>query len=268
MRLFCICSALAAAILACGVSTDEERELGAEYAAHADSQLPLLEDTVVTSFVTRLGESLATRTSRADLGWRFTVVNSSTVNAFALPGGFIYVTRGLMENSEQLEELAGVMAHEVGHVELRHPTKQMEKSAHRDVALFMLCTLTNACATPGRAIAVQVAADAASAQYSQGEETQADSEAVDITYRAGFDPAGLPAFLRRLLARSAEQPTPIEAFFSSHPTDEARVAALNRRIAAAVPSGARDLIRDTPEFQAIREHLRQLPPPPVISGQQ
>ncbi len=253
MRHSCICSALAAAILACGVSTDEEREFGAEYAAHADSQLPLLEDTVVTSFVTRLGESLATRTSRADLGWRFTVVNSSMVNAFALPGGFIYVTRGLMENSEQLEELAGVMAHEVGHVELRHPTKQMEKSAHRDVA---------------RVIAVQVAADAASAQYSQGEETQADSEAVGITYRAGFDPAGLPAFLRRLLARRAEQPTPIEAFFSTHPTDEARVAALNRQIAAAVPSGERDLIRDTPEFQAIREHLRQLPPPPVISGQQ
>jgi predicted Zn-dependent protease len=246
----------------CSVSENDERAIGAEEAASVDSQLPILRDSVVTAFVTKLGQSIASRTSRADLEWRFAVVNTADVNAFSLPGGYIYVNRGLIESSDSLDELAGVMGHEIGHVVRRHSVRQLQKAAKRDVGVVLLCTLTRACHTLGGAVAVQVGADAMTARYSQHDETEADSEAVVNSVRAGFDPEGLPAFLKWMLEHRTDQLTPIDAFFATHPTDEARIAVLERRI-AGLGRSQQALVRDTPEFQAVREHLRALPPPPV-----
>jgi predicted Zn-dependent protease len=248
---------------ACSVSQSDERTIGAEEAASVDSELPLLRDSVVTAFVAKLGQSIASRTSRADLDWRVAVVNADDVNAFSLPGGFIYVNRGLIERSDRLDELAGVMGHEIGHVVRRHSVKQLQKAAKRDVGVVLLCTLTRACSTLGGAIAVQAGADAMTARYSQRDEAEADSEAVVNTVRAGFDPEGLPAFLQWMLEQRTDQPTPIDAFFATHPTDEARVSALKRQIARLGLSPQRALVRDTPEFQSVREHLRALPPAPA-----
>lgn len=251
--------------IACSVSESDERELGAYEAAYIDSTAPLIQDTAITRYVETLGRSLTSRTSRADLDWRYRVVNTSVVNAMALPGGFVYVTRGLLEQSGQMDELAGVMGHEIGHVVRHHSINQMKEQGKRGVALLMLCTLTRACATPGGAIAVRVGADASSAQYSQHDESEADSAAVMITVAAGIDPEGLPAFLGTVLARRTEQPTVIDAFFASHPTDEARISALRRQIAGLRPLPG-DLRRDTPEFHAIQARIRALPPPPPDSS--
>ena len=200
--------------------------------------------------------------SAADIDWRFTVVNVWPVNAFALPGGYVYVTRGLIEESDRLDKLAGVMGHEVAHVVRRHTAKQIQEGRKQDVGVVLLCTLTGLCKSLGGAIAVQVGADAQTAQYSQLHEAEADSVGVSIIRRAGIDPNGLPSFLETVLAQRAEQPTPLEAFFASHPTDESRIAALRKQIAALGPSTAAPLIRDTPEFQAFRDRVRALPLPP------
>jgi predicted Zn-dependent protease len=245
----------------CSVSQSDERAIGAEEAASVDSQLPILRDTVVTAFVAKLGQSIASRTSRADLDWHFAVVNTDDVNAFSLPGGFVYVNRGLIESSDRLDELAGVMGHEIGHVVRRHSVKQLQKTAKRDVGVVLLCTLTRACHTLGGAIAVQVGADAMTARYSQRDEMEADSEAVVNTVRAGFDPEGLPSFLRWMLEHRTDQPTPIDAFFATHPTDKARISSLESQIAKLGRSPQRALVRDTPEFQTMRKHLQKLPPP-------
>ena len=258
----CLALGALAAMPACSISQNEERELGAEEAARVDSQLPLVGDTAIARFVTALGRSMASRTSRADLDWRFAVVNTGEVNAFALPGGFVYVNRGLIEQSDSLDELAGVMAHELGHVVRRHSVKQLQEAGKRDVAVVMLCTLTPACRTLGGRIAVQVGADARTARYSQRDESEADSEAVVITIRAGFAPEGLPAFLHKLMERRTDQPTPLDAFFSTHPTDQARIDALDRQIAARGAPPGRKLVRDTPEFHEIQARLRAMPPPP------
>ena len=114
---------LAAVLLVAACSTTsqtEEREMGAADAAKVDSQLPLVHDSAINQYINTLGRSLAAHTSRADLDWRFAVVNSPEINAFALPGGFIYVNRGAIEQADRLDQLAGVMGHEVGHVVLRH----------------------------------------------------------------------------------------------------------------------------------------------------
>jgi predicted Zn-dependent protease len=257
--------ALGALVLtaACSVSQSDERAIGAEEAANVDSTLPILRDSATTEFVATLGRTIASRTSRADLDWHFAVVNSTDLNAFSLPGGFIYVNRGLIENSDRLDELAGVMGHEIGHVVRRHSVKQLEKGAKRDVGVVLLCTLTRACQTIGGRIAVQIGTDAMSAQYSQRDESEADSEAVVNTVRTGFDPEGLPAFLQWMLEHRTAQPTAIDAFFATHPTDEARIADLERQIARVDRSRRPSLVRDTPEFQTMRQHLRALPPPPT-----
>ena len=264
MRRMRVCLALGALTVAaaCSVSERDEREIGSSEAASIDSQVPIVHDTAITQFVTRLGQSLTSHTDRADLDWRFTVVNVWPVNAFALPGGYVYVTRGLIEQSDRLDELAGVMSHELAHVVRRHTAKQIQEGHKQDVGVVLLCTLTGLCGTLGGAIAVQVGADAQTAQYSQRHEAEADSVGVIITRRAGIDPEGLPLFLEKVLAQRAEQPTPLEAFFASHPTDESRIAALRREIAALGPSPSAPLIHDTPEFQAFRDRVRALPLPP------
>jgi predicted Zn-dependent protease len=263
MRLARVCLALGVLTtmpVACSVSERDERELGSSEAASIDSQVPIVHDSAITQYVTKLGRSLTANTGRTNIEWRFSVVNVWPVNAFALPGGYVYVTRGLIEQSDRLDELAGVMGHEIAHVVRRHSVKQIQEGRKQDAGLVLLCSLTGLCGTLGGAIAVQVGADAHSAQYSQRHEAEADSVGVHLIGRAGIDPVGLPLFLEKVLAQRAEQPTPLEAFFASHPTDESRIAALRREIAVlGSPTG---LIRDTPEFQAFRQRVRALPLPP------
>ena len=253
-----VCLAVAAG---CSVSPEAEREIGAADAAKIDSEMPLIRDTVIDRFVTALGESMATRTSRANLDWHFSVVNSPEVNAFALPGGFIYVNRGAIEQADRLDELAGIMGHEIGHVVRRHSAKQIEETEKKDAGVVLLCTLTIACRTIGGQIAIRVGVDAKSAHYSQKDEAEADSEGVVNTTRAGIDPEGLPSFFQKLLDTRARQPSAFESFFSTHPTDQSRVTATRKQIAAAGVAG-KDLLRDTPEFHAIQARVKTIPPPP------
>jgi len=236
------------AISGCGISEDQERSLGASDAAQIDTTLPLIHDSVITQYVAALGSSMAKLTSRGDLDWRFAVVNSSEVNAFALPGGFIYVNRGAIEQADREDELAGIIGHEIGHVVRRHSVQQLQKREKGEVALVMLCTLTRACRTVGGQVAIDVGANALAAHYSQHDEAEADSEGVMNTRRAGIDPEGLPSFFEKLLEMQKQQPTAVGAFFSTHPTDASRVAATRRQIASLPPTPGATLRRDSAAF--------------------
>jgi predicted Zn-dependent protease len=205
---------------------------------------------------------MASHTSRADLDWHFAVVNSPEVNAFALPGGFIYVNRGVIEQADRMDELAGIMGHEIGHVVRRHSVTQMQHAKREEVKLVMLCTLTPVCRGIGGKILVGVSAEAKRARYSQADEAEADSEGVVNTVAAGIDPEGLPAFFQQLLDKRAQQPSLFEVFFSTHPTDQSRVTATRKQIAELPAARAPGLMKDTPEFHAIQQRVRSLPPPP------
>ncbi len=266
-RLWSIALAAAIATVACGrPSQEEEREIGAADAAHVDSQLPIVHDSVIEQYINTLGRSMASRTSRADLDWRFAVVNSPEVNAFALPGGFIYVNRGAIEQADRLDELAGIMGHEIGHVVRRHSVEQMQKAKKDELGLIMVCTMTHICRSLGGKVLVGIGAERMHARYSQKDEAQADSEGVVNTTRAGIDPEGLPSFFEKLLAKRAEQPTAVEAFFSTHPTDQSRVAETRKEIAETPAAHAQGLVRDSPEFHAIQDRVKALPAPPAASS--
>lgn len=256
--------ALAGALLiaGCSVSQDQEVQIGRQNAEQVNAQLPLVNDPAVTDYVQRLGLSIASKTSRGDLDWQFFVVDSKEVNAFALPGGFIYVNRGLIERADKLDELAGALGHEIGHVVRRHSVQQMEKATGANVAVGLTCTLTRLCNSNVAQAAIQVGGAALFAKYSRHDEAEADSEAVVNVIRAGFDPEGIPVLFERLLEERRTSPLRIEAFFASHPLEEDRIRATQREIASLSPSVLRGLVKDQESYHQFQARLRALPPSP------
>lgn len=249
-------------LASCQVSEDQEVQLGRQNAEQVNAQLRLVRDPVVTKYVQDLGLSIARTTSRAELDWRFFVVDSREVNAFALPGGFIYVNRGLIERAQHLDELAGALGHEIGHVVRRHSVSQLEKQTGANVAVGLGCTLTRLCNSDVARAAIQVGGAALFARYSRRDEAEADSEAVVNVIRAGLDPEGIPVLFRRLIEERRTSPLRIEAFFASHPLEEDRIRATEREIQAIDPAQLQGLQRDDPSYQEFRKVLDALPHPP------
>lgn len=259
----------AAAVLAsaCTVSEDRETEIGARSSAQVNAQLPLVTDPVVVRYVTDLGLDIARRTSRGELDWRFYVIDSPEVNAFAMPGGFIYVNRGLIERTGQLDELAGVLGHEIGHVVRRHSVRQMEEAQRTNLGVSLVCSFTDACKSDAAQAAINVGGAALFARNSRLDELQADSEAAANVIRAGIDPDGIPSMFERLLAERQASPTALDGFFASHPLEERRIDAARRLIDAYDPAELEGLVTDAPEFHDFQARLRSLPrapaPPPA-----
>ncbi len=147
-------------LASCSLSEDQEVALGRQDAEQVNSQLPIVTDPAIQDYIQSLGESIAKKTSRSDLDWHFYVVNTKQVNAFALPGGFIYVNRGLIESSDRLDELTGSMGHEIGHVIQRHSVKQMESAQKTNIGVAAVCLLTNICHSGLTQVAMQVGGNA------------------------------------------------------------------------------------------------------------
>ena len=244
---------------ACAVDQSEEVRIGRENAQAVNARLPLVRDAVIGEYVQHLGADIASRTARADLDWRFSVVNSREVNAFALPGGFVYVNRGLIERADRLDELAGVLGHEIGHVVRRHGVQQMQNGARANTVVGLGCSLTGWCDNTVTQAAIQVGGAALFARYSRDDEAEADSEAVVNVVRTGFDPEGIPALFRRLIAERRTSPLAIEAFFASHPMEEERVRATEHQIGAIDPALRRGLLRDDAGYGAMRHRLMTMP---------
>ncbi|MGH7604283.1 MAG: M48 family metallopeptidase [Gemmatimonadaceae bacterium] len=250
-------------VSSCSVSQDKEVAMGRQDASEINAQLPIVTDPVVSGYIQNLGESIARTTSRADLDWHFYVVNTEQVNAFALPGGFIYVNRGLIESADKLDELTGTLGHEIGHVIERHSVRQMQNEQKANAGLTVVCTLTNICQNGLARAAVQVGGSALFARYSRTDELQADSEGVVNVTRAGYDPQGIPDLFQVLLKERQRRPTVVEGWFASHPLEEPRIARAKQLIAELKPGSADSLLVDTPEFHAFKARVSALPPPPA-----
>lgn len=258
--LACLCASVLAS--GCAVSEQEEVATGRAYAAQIDSQLPLITDPAIVDYVQDLGRHIASRTSRANLEWRFRVVDSKDVNAFAIPGGFIYVNRGLIERTERMDQLAGVLGHEIGHVVRRHSAEQMKRAGGANIGLALLCTLTNICESTAARVAIDVGGSAWLARHSRAAEAEADSEAVANVTRSGVSPDGIPEMFRILRRARERQPDRLQAFFASHPLEEDRIAATERMVQAIDPLIRRDLVRDDHAYRELKRRLVALAPSP------
>lgn len=250
-------------VASCGVSQQQEVELGATTAAEVSAQLPLIRDAAVVNYINTLGTQLARVTDTRNLAWTFTVVDSKEVNAFALPGGWIYVNRGLIERTTNVSELAGVLAHEIGHVTRRHSVQQLQQAQGANVGLSLLCTLTKVCESGASQAAINVGGSALFAKFSRTDEAEADAEAVATTIKAGISPRGIPAMFQKLLNERTRNAGALDAFFATHPLEESRITATEAQIAKYSASALDRLTTDTPAFQSFRRRLSTLPPSPT-----
>ena len=256
--------ALVVGLTACGVSTQQEIEMGAQYSEQINAQLPIVGDPELNRYVNVLGDSIARLTERDDIpDWKFYIVDSKEVNAFAVPGGYIYVNRGLIERTQRMDQLAGVLGHEIGHVVKRHSIKQMQQQQGANIGVTLACVLTSVCNSQAGQAAIQVGGTALFAKFSRSDETEADVEGIKNVIRAGISPNGIPEMFQILINERQSNPGSVESWFATHPLEEDRIAETQRIIATYSPAILRSLATDSRNYQTFKTRVRSLPPSPT-----
>ena len=186
------------------MSEDDEARIGAEEHKKIVKDLGgVYRSDDLAGYVAEVGGRLALTSEMPKIAWRFTVLNDQEVNAFALPGGYIYVTRGLLALAENEAEMAGVLAHEIGHVTARHTAQRYSTAMATNIGLTGLSILGSVFGVPsGLGQIVSSGAQMALQQYSQGQELEADMLGVRYMSRAGYDPNAMTSFFKKLKAHS------------------------------------------------------------------
>lgn len=227
------------------MSPAEERKVGAEEHPKVLTEFGgAYEDAAIQAYVTEIGASLVANSEQAGLPFRFTVLDSPMVNAFALPGGYVYVTRGLMALAESEAELAGVVGHEIGHVTARHGAQQQGRAVGIELIAGLLGVLSG---NSGIAQASSTLGGLYLRSYSREQEFQADSLGLRYLTRAGYDPAAMASFLVKLRDKSkldaemlgnAADPDEF-SLLSTHPRTIDRVKEAATAAIGAGPRGGR-----------------------------
>ena len=240
----------------CKVSPEQERQIGVQESTQIDSEMPLIRDTAIEQFVTALGKSMTSKTSRADLDWHFSVVNSPEVNAFALPGGFFYVDTGLILAADNEAELAGVMAHEIAHVAACHAARSRTRGQLMNMASlpFMLVGgPIGYAAYEGLTIATPLTFFSFSRKF----EAEADFLGVQYMYKAGYDPQALTSFFEKVKAMEGRHESAVAKAFRTHPQTPDRILKTQKEIATLLPAEAEYKL-DSSEFQDVKDHLNKM----------
>lgn len=204
-----------------------EVELGRTTAEDVLAQHDVCADRALDAAVREIGRRLVAAMGATPYSWRIRVLDSSEVNAFALPGGYLFVHRGLIEEAADWHEVAGVLAHECAHVLERHGVRNLA----REIGLMIIVYAAVGDAGAVERFLVGNAAGLASMSFSRDQEREADRRGLELVYAAGFDPTGLPRFLRKLSA-SAGMAGALPAMLSTHPDSSERAAELDARIRA------------------------------------
>jgi beta-barrel assembly-enhancing protease len=267
MKRLALAATTALTLAACGVSTQQEVEMGAGYAQQINAQLPIVSDPEINRYINVLGDSIARLSDDRNLEWHFYVVDSKEVNAFAVPGGFIYINRGLIERADKMDQVAGVLGHEIGHVTNRHSIKQMQKMQGAQVGVTLGCVLLRACTSDAAQAGISLVGNAVFAKFSRSDEQEADRSGVTYITRANIDPRGIPEMFQKLLEERKARPAGVEAWFSTHPLEEDRIAETQGIIAKIDPAILQTLTQDSPNFQTFKQRIMSLPPSPTTRTQ-
>ncbi len=241
-------------------SEQQDIQLGRQVAQDAERQLPLLNNPRVDRYLQQLGSKLAAKAPFYDYPYTFKAVNDASINAFALPGGPTYFHRGVIEAADNEAQLAGVMAHEIAHVALRHGTNQATKAYAWQLGLGIFGGVLGSDSV-GAVLAQLGAGFAANSillKYSRDAERQADVLGTQMLYDAGYDPRAMVQFFEKIEAERKGGGPP--EFFSSHPKPENRIERVNEEI-EKLGGLPRNYRRDSAEFQEIKRLVVRLPAP-------
>lgn len=233
------------------ISIQQEKELGAKFAVEVEKQHKVVADQEVQAYVDRLGRRLLAGASHVEFDYTFKVVEDDSLNAFAIPGGHIYVHTGLIKAAQNEAELAGVIAHEINHSVARHGTRAMTQQYGYSLVMQLVLGQNPGMLTQ---LAASLFGKAGQMSYSRSMESQADYLAVDTMTKSGVNPQALISFFEKLQGAGARSPSTVEKFFSSHPVTGDRIAEVKAEIASQPPRIWPPV--DQAPFKAIKARLR------------
>lgn len=251
-------------LVAC-VSEDREREIGDQLATQINAHLPLLRDPSLTGSLTQLGDQLARASDRPDVRYSFYIVDAEEVNAFAIPGGHIYVNRGLIERTENAAELSAILAHEIGHISARHGAQMLQRQLRTGSVVSVLYRLIL-----GREpalldhSALGIGGALWTAAHSRADELEADQLAVRTLVTAGVDPIGIVTLLHSLRSEEAQERGTAAQWFSTHPMSADRLRQTRDQVREFRGESTPDLTRDAAWYPKFLSRMRKLPPSPAM----
>lgn len=242
------------------VSVQDEVQLGRETAAQINSELPLVQDAASLQYLNQLGTSIASRADTRGIPYRFYIVNAPEVNAFAIPGGHIYINRGLIERAANVSELAGVLAHEIAHVTHRHGIDQWQRAQNANLGLAVLYGVLLGRNPSGvEQVGIQIAGTGYFSGHSREAEREADISAIQYLINSGIHPGGLVTMFETLLAERQRNPGALEQWFSTHPTTQERIDNTRTAINQIGANRLQGLTTNSQAFTNFRSRVSGLP---------
>jgi len=240
------------------LSISQEQQLGEQSSRQLGGQLEFVTDAAVVRYVDGIGREIVAAAGPQPYAYRFFVVNDAELNAFALPAGYIYIHTAVVLQAQNVSELAGVVAHEVGHVAERHVAQNYNRQRNTGIVYQVFAVAASifvgGYAAAGGQMLGQLAAVAYVNQFTREAETQADDFAIDVLPRAGYAPRGLVTFFETLKRQGGARPP---TFLSSHPATEDRIAHAASRIARAnLRAGLR--VTDDGALEIAQRRIRML----------
>ncbi|MFI5117142.1 MAG: M48 family metalloprotease [Terriglobales bacterium] len=238
-------------------SLDKQVAMGRAYSQQVEHTAKMVQDPVVTEYINRLGQNLV-RNSDAKVPFIIKVIDTDELNAFALPGGFFYVNSGLILAADNEAELAGVMAHEIGHVAACHAAREQTRSNIANLASIGLIFVPGGWAVyEGTQAALSIGVPAAFMKFSRNFETQADFLGMEYMYKAGYDPQSFISFFEKVEALEKKKPGTLAKAFASHPMTPDRVEHAQQEMKTVLPARP-EYIVDTSEFENVKGRLASL----------
>lgn len=234
-------------------SLDSQVRMGAEFSRQVESTSHLIKDPVVNEYINRLGQNLV-RNSDSRLPFTIKVLDIEEPNAFALPGGFMYVHAGTILLADNEAELAGVMAHEIGHVAACHAAREATRGTLTSLAVIPLILTTGGLAGIGVNEAANLAVPAAFSKFGRGFEAQADYLGVQYAYKAGYDPNGMIDFFEKLAVLEKKRPGFVTKVYQDHPATPDRIGKSQHEIATILPPRDQYIV-DSSDFETVKRRL-------------
>lgn len=215
---------------------EDERKMGHEMSAMLLGAQPLVKQKEANLYVNQIGMWIALQSEMPDIAWRFGIIDTPNLNAFAAPGGYIFITRGLLLRIKDESELAGVLAHEIGHVIKHHHVATMKKRGAGQIVSGLVQVKAGNEGKAGLAAFNNLAKNIYSSGLDKGDEYEADRIGVVLATRAGYSPFGLPAVLQMYAASPGD--TTLELLFATHPSPNGRLNELDKEMGNSFDSYA------------------------------